>query len=124
MVKIIRDGIVNTVPRSSFNNFFKPQGWKLAEGEESSPSVTNSEEVVEEVEINDNSSEPDVEDAENEVSDEDWDDVLDELVDEEVEKPISEMNKEELTAKAKKLGINPANLTNKQLREAIKSSSK
>lgn len=117
MIKIIRDGVVNVVPKSSFDNFFKPQGWKLAEGEEISPSVTNSEPINEEVETSQV-------DSESEVSDDEWDDVLDELVDEEVEKPISEMNKKELTAKAKKLGINPANLTNKQLREAIKSSSK
>lgn len=121
MVKITRNGIVNIVPKSSFNNFFKSQGWKLMEGEEISPSVTNYEKVVKDVEVVEDETSSDVE---NEVSDEEWDDVLDELVDDEIEKPISEMNKEELTAKAKKLGINPTNLTNKQLREAIKSSNK
>ena len=121
MVNIVRDGIVKIVPRSSYDNFFKSQGWNL-EGDVISPSEPYPVSDVEEdvvTPVEESSTE-----SEEEVNDEDWDDVMDELIDEEVEKPISEMNKEELTAKAKKLGINTANLTNKQLREAIKSSSK
>lgn len=120
MVKIVKGDLVNFVPNASFNNFFKSQGWTLAEGEEISPKpISAKKEKVEEKPVEEISvvEEP----VEEEINEEDWDEVIDELVDEEVEKPISEMNKEELIKKAKKLGIATDGLSNKQLREAIKS---
>ena len=105
MIKIVRGNLVNYVSKSSFDNYFKSQGWEIAGGNEPpvSPKVENN--VIEE-----------------EVEEDDWDDVLDEFKDEEVEKPISEMNKQELIAKAKSLDIDVSDdLTNKQLRELIKS---
>lgn len=116
MVKIVKGDLVNFVPNASFNNFFKSQGWTLADGEKISPKpISNSKkEKVEEKPIEGST-------IEEEINEEDWDEVMDELVDEEVEKPISEMNKEELIKKAKKLGIATDGLSNKQLREAIKS---
>ena len=107
MIKIVRGNLVNTVSKSSFDNYFKSQGWELAGGE--NPPVSHIEPVEEKVDL-------------EEPSDEEWDDVLDELKDDEVEKPISEMNKQELIAKAKSLGIDVTpEMTNKQLRELIKS---
>ena len=107
MIKIVKDGHVNEVTLSAFNNYFKSQGWNLAGGDipPASPGVEN---VVE-----DNVEEP---------TDEEWDNVLDELKDDEVEKPISEMNKQELISKANSLGLDVSpEMTNKQLRELIKS---
>lgn len=121
MLRIVKGGIIKKVSRSAFEDYFKPQGWEIEGEVNSSPTPVKKEaknnkpEKVEEVK-------PDVENSNEEVSDEDWDEAIDELVDEEVEKPISEMNKEELIAKAKSLGINTSGLSNKQLREAIKSS--
>lgn len=114
MVKIAKDGVINIVPMSAFNNYFKSFGWEIV-GENYTPPIP----VIE-----DNSpAEPipeKVEDAEQD-SDE-WDEVLDELKDEEAEKPLSEMNKEELLAKAKSMNIDVSKAnTNKQLREVIKS---
>ena len=123
MVKIVKGSLVKTVPVSAFDNFFKTQGWELADGENTSPSVVPvNVPKVEKEEVVDVPAEDVNDDAEEEINDEEWDEALDELIDEEVEKPLSEMNKEELVAKAKKMGINTTNLTNKQLREAIKSS--
>lgn len=119
MVKIVKGGIVKKVSQAAFEDYFKPQGWeKFGEGNTSLPPVK--EQKVEEVEkVVENTNNVN---SDEEVSDEDWDEAIDELVDEEVEKPISEMNKEELIKKAKKLGIATDGLSNKQLREAIKSS--
>lgn len=119
MVNIVKGGITKKVSQSAFDDYFKPQGWEIAGEVKSSPiPVKKAEKVkpekVEEVKVEENSDE--------EVSDEDWDEAIDELVDEEVEKPISEMNKNELIAKAESLGIDTTGLSNKQLREAIKSS--
>ena len=113
MIKIAKGNLVNTVPNSAFDNFFKSQGWEMVEGDYS-PSIPIVEEEQKEV----------VEEQEQieENSDDEWDEVIDELKDEEVEKPLSEMNKEELVNKANSLGMDITGLTtNKQLREAIKS---
>jgi len=110
MVKIAKDGVINIVPMSAFNNYFKSFGWEIV-GENYTPPIP----VIEEkpAELVDK-----VEEAEQD----EWDEVLDELKDEEVEKPLSEMNKEELLAKAQSMGIDISKAnTNKQLREVIKS---
>lgn len=119
MLRIVKGGIVKKVSRSAFEDYFKPQGWEIEGEVNSSPTPVKKEvknDKTEKVE------EPVEKNSDEEVSDEDWDEAMDELVDEEIEKPISEMNKEELIAKAKSLGINTTGLSNKQLREAIKSS--
>ena len=111
MVRIAKGNLVNTVPKSSFDNFFKSQGWVIVEGDYT-PSIPIVEEKVEE----------EVKEQVEENSDDEWDEVIDELKDEDVEKPLSDMNKEELIAKANSLGMDITGLnTNKQLREAIKS---
>ena len=110
MVKIAKGNLVNTVPKSAFDNFFKSQGWEMVEGDYA-PSIP----IVEEKEVEE------VVEEQEENSDE-WDEVMDELKDDEVEKPLSDMNKEELISKANSLGMDITGLnTNKQLREAIKS---
>lgn len=110
MVKIAKGNLVNTVPKSAFDNFFKSQGWEMVEGDYT-PSIP----IVEEKEVEE------VAEEQEENSDE-WDEVMDELKDDEVEKPLSDMNKEELISKANSLGMDITGLnTNKQLREAIKS---
>lgn len=115
MIKIAKDGKAIHVPASAFVNFFKPFGWEIVEEDYTPPAPVveeKSEPVPEKVEAKE---------TEEQYSDE-WDEVLDELKDEEAEKPLSEMNKEELLAKAKAMGIEvPKTSTNKQLREAIKS---
>ena len=122
MVKIVKGKLVNVVTKSAFENFFKSQGWELA-GEGNTSPVPNITEKKEEKKLDKVVDEPTIEEnSDEEINDEDWDEALDELIDNEVEKPISEMNKEELIAKAKSLGINTNGLSNKQLREAIKSS--
>lgn len=119
MVRIVKGGIIKKVSQSAFEDYFKSQGWEIAGEGKSSPTPVEKVEKVEPEKVE--KVEP-VEENSDEVSDEDWDEAMDELVDEEVEKPISEMNKEELIVKAKSLGINTTGLSNKQLREAIKSS--
>ena len=111
MITIKRDNRTATVTRSAFDNFFKNNGWVIVgEAEKASPKP-DKEKVEKEPE-------PVVEQEESE---EDWDEVIDELKDDEVEKPLSEMNKSELTAKAKEMGIKiPAGTSNKDLRELIK----
>lgn len=120
MVEVTRNGIVKNVTKSAFEDYLKPQGWELVGEVKSSPApkkekVGKEPEKVEEVNVENTNSD-------EEINDEDWDEAIDEMVDEEIEKPISEMNKEELIAKAKSLGIETTGLSNKQLREAIKSS--
>lgn len=117
MVRIGKGNLVNTVPRSSFDNFFKSQGWVILEGDNApSNPIVEKEKKEEKIE------EQVVENSDSETSDDEWDEVLDEFKDEEVEKPLSEMNKSELIEKANSLGVDISNLnTNKQLREAIKS---
>ena len=119
MVKIVKGGLKKKVSQSAFEDYFKPQGWEIAGEDNTSPTpvIEQVEEKVEQVAEN-----TDNVNSDDEVSDEDWDEAMDELVDDEVEKPISEMNKEELIKKAKSLGITTSGLSNKQLREAIKSS--
>lgn len=117
MVRIAKGKYINSVPKSAYNNFFKSQGWVIV-GEKSTPPTTFKEPVepVKEVVKEDKGTEEEWDD-----SLEEWDDSLEELQDEEAEKPLSDMNKAELIAKAKSLGIYDTNLsTNKQLREAIK----
>lgn len=116
MVRIVKGNLVNNVSKSTFDNYFKPQGWEIVGGDYTPPVPEKEEEEIVKVESNDGQVE--------EVNDEEWDEVLDELSDDEAEKPLSEMNKEELVNKAKKMGIDVSNLTtNKQLREAIRNSS-
>lgn len=123
MVEVTKNGIVKNVTKSAFEDYLKPQGWELVGEVNSSPSNKKTKKVeeepkkVEEVKVEESNTNSD-----EEINDEDWDEAIDEMVDEEIEKPISEMNKEELIAKAKSLGIETAGLSNKQLREAIKSS--
>lgn len=114
MVKIAKGNLVNYVPKSAFDNYFKSQGWEKVEGD-NTPSIPI-EEVKEEA------TEQVVENSYEEINDDEWDKALDEFNDEEVEKPLSDMNKEELINKANSLGMDVTGLnTNKQLREAIKS---
>lgn len=115
MVTIKRDNRTAKVTPSAFENFFKNNGWVIiGEAEKASPKPDKKE--VEE--------EPVVEEPEpvdREEAEENWDEVIDELKDEEVEKPLSEMNKSELLAKAKELGIKvPAGSSSKEIRELIK----
>lgn len=116
MVELVKDGKVINVPVSSYKNFFKSQGWVM--NGEAKPSPTPIPEKKKETKVEEvvkNEVEEDVDDT----SDEDWDEVL---ADEDVEKPLSEMNKKELLDKAASLGMDVSDqLTNKQLREAIKS---
>ena len=123
MVEVTKNGIVKNVTKSAFEDYLKPQGWEMVGEVKSSPApkkekVKNEPEKVDEVKVENVEST----NSDEEINDEDWDEAIDEMVDEEIEKPISEMNKEELIAKAKSLGIETAGLSNKQLREAIKSS--
>lgn len=114
MVRIAKGKHINSVPTSAYYNFFKSQGWVIV-GEKNTPPTPFKEPVepVKEVVKEDSGT--------DEMWEEEWDDTLEELQDEEAEKPLSDMNKAELIAKAKSLGIYNANLnTNKQLREAIK----
>ena len=113
MIKIAKGNLVNSVPKSAFDNYFKSQGWEIAGGDYTLPVPDKVEEFVK-------AEENSVED----VNDDEWDEVMDELSDDEAEKPLSEMNKEELISKAKKMGIDISNLsTNKQLRGAIRNNS-
>lgn len=115
MVELTKDGKIIKVPASSYKNFFKSQGWVITDGVEkqSTPTPVTAKKKVEP--IVEEEIEVDVDDS----SDEDWDEVL---ADEDVEKPLSEMNKKELLDKAASLGMDVSDqLTNKQLREAIKS---
>lgn len=114
MVRISKGNLVNTVPKSAFDNFFKSQGWKIVGGDYTPPVPVEDKpkKVVKEAEVSND----------EEINDDEWDEALDELSDDEAEKPLSEMNKEELITKATLMGIDISNLTtNKQLREAIKS---
>lgn len=121
MVEVTKNGIIKNVTKSAFEDYLRSQGWEMVGEVKHSPSpkkikdVESEPEKVEEVNVENTNSD-------EEINDEDWDEAMDELVDEEIEKPISEMNKEELIAKAKSLNINTTGLSNKQLREAIKSS--
>lgn len=121
MVIITKGKEKKRVSISSYDNFFKTNGWVI-ESEGSTPSETHSK--VEKVE----EKKPEVEDVEetdstDDVSEDEWDDALSELQDDEVEKPLSDMNKEELLEKAKSLNIKvPNGASNKQIRELIKAS--
>ena len=115
MIKIAKDGKVNEVSMSAFDGYFKSFGWEIV-GEDYTPPVPVIEGKAQE------KSEQPVQEPEAEQDGDEWDEVLDELQDDEAEKPLSEMNKEELLAKAKSLGIDVSkSSTNKQLREVIKS---
>ena len=115
MIKITKDGKVQLVSKSAFDNFFKSQGWVIGEAGETPPSPIPLKEEKP-VELSE------APEAVEEDDSEEWDDILEELNDSEAEKPLSEMTKKELVEKAKSLGIAlSGSETNKQLREAIKS---
>lgn len=95
MITIRKGKMTKEVPASAFANYYQNSGW-----------VADDEPVKKKVV--ENISEPD------EVSDEDWDSVMED------EKPVSEMNREELIAKAKSLGISVGNMNNRQLKDAIR----
>jgi hypothetical protein len=113
-VEISRGKEKRVVSMSSYKNFFKSAGWKLA-GE--IPATSQSIEKVEKKKETKKE-----EKVEEPVKDE-WDEVLsDEEVedDDEAEKPISEMTKKEMQEYAEKKGISLAGLsTASQYRQAI-----
>ena len=103
MVTIKKGSKKLTVSNSAYENFYKGFGWKIDDGVEVKKPVKKVKEpVVETTEVDD---------------EEDWDSVVEE--DEEIEKPLSEMSHNELKDKAVSLGINPAGLSRKQLRDKI-----
>lgn len=108
MIKIEKNGKTLVVPRTAFKEYYENQGWKES-GNSHKKKVD--EKKTEEPKVE----EPEVEESESD--EEDWSEFEDE-----VEKPLSEMNKNELKEKAISLGIDiPADVTNSQLRELIKS---
>ena len=116
MLTITKNGKTKKVSESVFKAVFKDSGWSVV-GEQS-PTSAVSEEHVEAVEtVEEVVEENNDENVEDEIPDEEWDEAV---AEEDVEKPISEMNRDELTAKAKSLGINANGMNNNQLRKAIK----
>lgn len=124
MVTITKNGKTKTVSTPAYKSIFKDAGWKVVGEQSSTPSVI--EEKVEETKQEDVDVETVVEENKEDVDDDNDDEVPDEVWDEvqaeeEVEKPLSEMNREEMLAKAKELKVAVTkNMTNKELREAIK----
>lgn len=120
MLTITKNGKTKKVSESVFKTVFKDSGWSVV-GEQSPTSAVSDENVeTEKVEIEENVNEvveENKDDSDDEIPDEEWDEAI---AEEEVEKPLSEMNREEMLAKAKNLGINADGMNNKQLREAIK----
>ena len=119
MLTITKNGKTKTVSESVYATVFKDSGWMVV-GENSPTSVIQKEQVEENTEeeiVNEVVENNEDENIEDEIPDEAWDEAV---AEEEVEKPLSEMNREEIVAKAKSLGINADGMTNKQLREAIK----
>lgn len=113
MVTIKRDEKTALVTLSAYDNYFKNNGWEIVGEAKTASPVPDFKEKKKPVK---EAVEEPADDAE-----ENWDEVIDELQDDEVEKPLSEMNKTELVAKAKELGIKiPAGVSNKELRELIK----
>jgi hypothetical protein len=113
MIKIYKNGKTLKVTQSAFNNYYANSGWRLSEASPNFEDVKADKKTLKNAESNTN--EVDVQDE--------WE-GFDETADaeEEFEKPLSEMNRDELTAKAKSLGLNISNVnSNKQLRELIKS---
>lgn len=107
-VKIFKGDMTKEVSLSSFENFFKNSGWKIADGKKSAISQPK-EKVAEKKE-----------ETKEENNIDEWEEILSEEEDEEIEKPLSEMNKKELMDYAEKHGISLAGLnTNAQFRQAI-----
>lgn len=110
-IEIQRGNEKRVVSHSSFENFFKSAGWKLA-GEIPATSEPIKKDVEEEKQ-------------EKESVEDEWDEVLNdeteaEIEDEDVEKPLSEMTKREMAEYAEKNGISLAGLTTAaQYRQAI-----
>ena len=123
MVTIVKGNLENNVPISSYNNFFKANGWVLKGAANAAPQTPSKSKVKPEEEVVEPEEVQEDEVQEEEIAEDEWDDALSELQDEEVEKPLSEMNKEELMQKAKSLNIKvPNGSSNKQIRELIKAS--
>lgn len=101
-IEVTKNGKTITTTVSSYNNYLKNNGWKVA-GE-----IPATEPVIEEVVVE----EPVIE----EVVEENWDDV-----DDDITKPISEMSREELIKYAEDNNIDISGLTKtSQIRNAIK----
>ena len=111
-VEIRKGNDKRVVSHSSFENFFRSTGWKLA-GEipaTSEPIIKKKEEKK----LNEIEKEESIQDE--------WDEVLEdeEVEDDDVEKPLSEMTKREMVEYAEKNGISLAGLsTAAQYRKAI-----
>lgn len=112
-VEIQKGNDKKVVSHSSFENFFRNAGWKLAgEIPATSQSIENKKKEKKQKEVEE-------EDAQDE-----WDEVLNDEteadVDEDIEKPLSEMTKREMVEYAEKNGISLAGLsTAAQYRQAI-----
>lgn len=112
MVVITKGKKAMTVSRSAYNNFYKQNGWEIANGDNKNEKP---EEVIEQETV-------EKENSQDDVTDDDWADIEEEESEEEgIEKPLSEMNRQELENKAAELGIDISNAkSNKQLRELIR----
>lgn len=112
MVKISKNGKTMTISRSAYKNFYEQNGWRIESGVDKENAIELKVEEDKSNEVYD----------QDDLTDDDWADVVeDESELEEVTKPISEMNKKELEALAKELGIDTSSVsTNKQLRELIR----
>lgn len=109
MIKIAKGNKTITVPVASFENFFKGNGWEVA-NEKATPTKAKVEEPT------NKEMDEAVEESVEEPIDE-WD----EAIEEEFEKPLSEMSKSELKKKAESLGIDiSAGYTTSQLRDMIR----
>ena len=112
-VEIQRGNDKKTVSFSSFENFFKSAGWKVA-GEIPATSAPVKKELKKEkkhAEVEKKVEEPVVDE---------WEAILNAEAEEGIEKPISEMNKKELVKYAKEHNISLEGLTTvNQFRNAI-----
>ena len=118
MLTITKNGKTKVVSESVFKSVFKDSGWSAVGEQSPTPVISNEQVENNEEDVNEVVENNEDENVEDEIPDEEWDEVV---AEEEVEKPLSEMNREEMLAKAKELKIAVTkNMTNKELREAIK----